>query len=254
MEKERTEYRAALCWMKSLSTQLDPDNGKGLDKFRRAQSHVRAGKDNFDKLSLDCIQKIDLLAAARCNMFSHCLVVYMAAILQFSKKCESTFRAVAEALASNPQYDFCVLKDLSQIIAPLEIQVEDNDPDQSMLFSNDFKDKLSNSPQKNEKDTRIENVLLNELNNSSNPECNWPDDIDIDNYVAGLEIHGLPESSMELYQKCQQDKKQKRNIMKPSLKKSEEKDWFNLFSELDPFENPQSFDAKLYTKSNTQQT
>lgn len=57
MEKERTEYRAALSWMKSLSMQLDPDNGKGLDKFRRAQSAVRIGKDNFDKLSMDCIQK-----------------------------------------------------------------------------------------------------------------------------------------------------------------------------------------------------
>ncbi|GLV42869.1 Islet cell autoantigen 69 kDa [Carabus blaptoides fortunei] len=38
MEKARTEYRAALSWMKAVSTQLDPDTGHGLEKFRKAQS------------------------------------------------------------------------------------------------------------------------------------------------------------------------------------------------------------------------
>lgn len=58
MEKERTEYRAALSWMKSASAELDPDTGKGLDKFRTAQSHVRTSKQNFDALSLDSVQKV----------------------------------------------------------------------------------------------------------------------------------------------------------------------------------------------------
>lgn len=58
MEKERTEYRAALSWMKSASTELDPDTGKGLDKFRTAQTHVRTAKRNFDSLSMDSIQKV----------------------------------------------------------------------------------------------------------------------------------------------------------------------------------------------------
>lgn len=58
MEKERTEYRAALNWMKSASSQLDPDTGRGLEKFRKAQQHVRASKTKFDKLTLDCLQKV----------------------------------------------------------------------------------------------------------------------------------------------------------------------------------------------------
>lgn len=58
MERERTEYRAALSWMKSVSIQLDPDTGKGLEKFRKAQRHVKAAKTKFDKYSLDCLEKV----------------------------------------------------------------------------------------------------------------------------------------------------------------------------------------------------
>lgn len=60
MERERTEYRAALSWMKSASAQLDPDTGRGLDKFRKAQQHVRASKAKFDNLTLDCLQKVSI--------------------------------------------------------------------------------------------------------------------------------------------------------------------------------------------------
>jgi hypothetical protein len=58
MEKERTEYRAALSWMKSVSSQLDPDTGKGLEKFRKAQKHVKTAKTKFDKYTLDCLEKV----------------------------------------------------------------------------------------------------------------------------------------------------------------------------------------------------
>lgn len=58
MERERTEYRAALSWMKSTSAQLDPDSGKGLEKFRKAQNHVRISKTKFDRFTLDCLQKV----------------------------------------------------------------------------------------------------------------------------------------------------------------------------------------------------
>lgn len=61
MERERTEYRAALSWMKSASAQLDPDSGKGLEKFRKAQNHVRLSKAKFDRLTLDCLQKVIIL-------------------------------------------------------------------------------------------------------------------------------------------------------------------------------------------------
>lgn len=58
MERERTEYRAALSWIKSVSSTLDPDTGRGLDKFRKAQQHVRSSKGKFDRLTLDCLQKV----------------------------------------------------------------------------------------------------------------------------------------------------------------------------------------------------
>jgi len=60
MERERTEYRAALSWMKSASAQLDPDSGKGLEKFRKAQTHVRLAKTKFDRYTLDCLQKVTM--------------------------------------------------------------------------------------------------------------------------------------------------------------------------------------------------
>jgi hypothetical protein len=35
MEASRTEYRAALLWMKDASDELDPDTYKQLEKFRK---------------------------------------------------------------------------------------------------------------------------------------------------------------------------------------------------------------------------
>lgn len=58
MERERTEYRAALGWMKAASAQLDPDKGRDLDKFRNAQMYVRTAKTKFDTMTLDCLQKV----------------------------------------------------------------------------------------------------------------------------------------------------------------------------------------------------
>ena len=47
-----------------------------LEKFRKVQAHVKAGKAKFDQLKVDVLQKVDLLAAARCNMFSNALIMY----------------------------------------------------------------------------------------------------------------------------------------------------------------------------------
>ena len=43
MEKTRTEYRGALMWMKNISTELDPDTYKQLDKFRKVSFITRSG-------------------------------------------------------------------------------------------------------------------------------------------------------------------------------------------------------------------
>lgn len=114
MEKARTEYRAALSWMKSASAQLDPDTGHGLEKFRKAQSYVRASKVRFDTLMLACLQKVDLLAAARCNMFSHALVSYQSAIKTFSTKASDTLMIASSKLNNVQQpFDFSVVPELT---------------------------------------------------------------------------------------------------------------------------------------------
>ncbi|XP_053675652.1 islet cell autoantigen 1-like protein [Anopheles nili] len=151
MEKERTEYRAALSWMKSVSIQLDPDTGRGLEKFRKAQRHVKAAKTKFDKYTLDCLEKIDLLAAARCNMFSHALVGYQNAILQFSKKTDETYNNTLKNLAKDPHYNFSILKELTQA-NPNEVESDTRkiletsekplDEDQMLFFKDEYKDDL----------------------------------------------------------------------------------------------------------------
>lgn len=35
MEKTRTKYRAGLSWMKDVSKQLDPENHRLMDKYRK---------------------------------------------------------------------------------------------------------------------------------------------------------------------------------------------------------------------------
>lgn len=83
METARTNYRGALMWMKNVSEELDPDMYKKLDKFRRVQTQVKKSKVVFDRLKLACMQKVDLLAASRCNMLSHVLAAYQDTLLQF---------------------------------------------------------------------------------------------------------------------------------------------------------------------------
>jgi hypothetical protein len=58
MEKERTEYRASLALMKNCSADIDPDSGRGLEKFRTSQKYVKYAKQKFDKFSLACLQKV----------------------------------------------------------------------------------------------------------------------------------------------------------------------------------------------------
>lgn len=58
--------------------------------------------------------QIDLLAAARCNMFSHVLVAYQTALLEFANKTMDTFNSAMTALEKEPHYSFTILKELTQ--------------------------------------------------------------------------------------------------------------------------------------------
>ncbi|CAF1059281.1 unnamed protein product [Adineta ricciae] len=112
METARTEYRGSILWLKDASVQLDPE--KQLEKFRRVQSQVKSTKTEYDRLKFDVIQKIDLLTASRCNMYSHALATYQKALLVFWEKTSKTMSAVAESFKGYQYYEFTVIKDLAE--------------------------------------------------------------------------------------------------------------------------------------------
>ncbi|CAF0948470.1 unnamed protein product [Rotaria sordida] len=112
METARTEYRGSILWLKDASMQLDPE--KQLEKFRRVQSQVKATKTEYDRLKFDVIQKIDLLTASRCNMYSHALATYQKSLLIFWEKTSKTMKAVAESFKGYQYYEFTVIKNLAE--------------------------------------------------------------------------------------------------------------------------------------------
>lgn len=149
MEKFRTEYRAALSWMKSASTELDPDTGHGLDRFRKAQSYVRSSKTRFDRLMLACLQKVDLLAAARCNMFSHALVSYQNALKLFATEAARTLNTTASKLCNSEAFDGGVISDIAASLA------EASDKDQKTFFNAEYTDR---EPAKENEEKSLENA------------------------------------------------------------------------------------------------
>ncbi|CAG0918576.1 unnamed protein product [Notodromas monacha] len=100
-EKNRQEYRGMLIWMKEISEELNPDAYKQLEKFRKVQHQVRSSKQRFDKDKLDCMQKVDLLAASRCNMFSHALQLYQENVTTYWNKTDKACEAALTAINSN---------------------------------------------------------------------------------------------------------------------------------------------------------
>lgn len=127
MESARTEYRGALLWMKNVSEELDPDMYKQLEKFRKVQSQVRKTKSRFDKLKLDVMQKVDLLAASRCNMFSHVLANYQTMLLHYWEKTSRTMSAVAESFKGYQYYEFNMLRELTETSKKLAQETSNKD-------------------------------------------------------------------------------------------------------------------------------
>lgn len=78
--------------------------------FFKVQAQVRKTKAKFDKLKLDVMQKVDLLAASRCNMFSHVLANYQSTLLHFWEKTSRTMSAVAESFKGYQYYEFSIIK------------------------------------------------------------------------------------------------------------------------------------------------
>ncbi|XP_017486201.1 PREDICTED: islet cell autoantigen 1 [Rhagoletis zephyria] len=268
MEKERTEYRAALSWMKSASTELDPDTGKGLDKFRTAQTHVRAAKQNFDSISMDSIQKIDLLAAARCNMYSHALVSYMSELKEFAQKTASTFETISKTLQQKPRYDFCVLKELTQNEGEVDEEKIDEivalDKDQSLFFESEYSDEKDKKMHvQDAKIDILETALANdntlieltsnvddELIISSEPPAQpnqsiwsglWP----LGQVLGSSNNTNKSKTSESTIVPTAQSLNTAENATTEFTKTTKSTNWMDLFAELDPLANPEAFDLKL---------
>ncbi|XP_030385976.1 islet cell autoantigen 1 [Scaptodrosophila lebanonensis] len=281
MEKERTEYRAALSWMKSASAELDPDTGKGLDKFRTAQTHVRAAKQNFDSYSLDSIQKIDLLAAARCNMYSHALVAYINELNTFAQKAASTFQTISNSLVVKPKYDFCVLKELSQNEEPATedtAPIETIDKDQCLFFADEFQDKpdpstdeapaaapvpvaaaptlgdneslLIELSKQLEDNTLIDAPLLDEepLADGANSNSNfWARMFSPGSQPLQQQLPPIPTSNTQQPEAAATvaPTKPSNSNQSKCQPTSSNNPWLELFADLDPLANPQAFDLKM---------
>ncbi|XP_022910018.1 islet cell autoantigen 1 [Onthophagus taurus] len=244
MEKYRTEYRAALSWMKSASSQLDPDTGHGLEQFRKAQSYVRSTKTRFDRYMLACLQKVDLLAAARCNMFSHALVSYQNAISIFSTKASEALSTAADKVTDIKPYEFYTVPELSS---------NQIDKDKHTFFNAEYTDTKDSKPEKEETESPKEdssettNLLGEDFSTPTNNETpktplngtlldlSWPSTSDFlggDFMPSKLLQEGMNFNLDEL-DKMTESKK-------PTTDQKAQMSWLSLFAELDPLANQES--------------
>lgn len=111
-EKARTEYRGSLLWMKKISDELDPETENAMEKFRKAQSVVRRNKEKLDSLKLDTLQKVDLLSASRCNLFSQLLDNYQKCLYKLCDQTCLAYTKIYDLISGYKHYEFEVLKDL----------------------------------------------------------------------------------------------------------------------------------------------
>lgn len=106
-------------------------------------------------------------------MFSHALVAYQKAIMQFGTKTSETFQATSKTLSNEPQYNFTVLKDLTQVPKQSEESVKDEeavDSDQMLFFQDEYKDESEIEKQEAESTDLLISTqdLIDELSNEGN--------------------------------------------------------------------------------------
>ncbi|GAB6018589.1 Islet cell autoantigen 1 [Chamberlinius hualienensis] len=185
METARNDYRGALLWMKDISQELDPDTFKQLEKFRKVQNHVRKTKGFFEKYKLDCLQKIDLLAASRCNMFSHALATYQNTLLHFWEKTSKTMTAVSDGFKGYQHYEFSMLKELTEVgkkliddqkdfdLKPFTDENGEVDKDR-LIFFEEYHDEPEEEPDKSPENAAESqpNLLSNSIERSEEKDIN----------------------------------------------------------------------------------
>ncbi|KAG5680079.1 hypothetical protein PVAND_009606 [Polypedilum vanderplanki] len=200
MEKERTEYRAALTLMKNCGGDIDPDSGRGLEKFRTSQKYVKFAKQKFDKFSLACLQKIDLLSAARCNLFSYSLATYQNNWITLLQKNQEVLEAHLRIIENEPKvkHNFGILKDLAQEIdepsssnvdaAQAEPAKELNDNDQRLFFGEEFSDRRPTEKSDNDKINEESHLTKSNNNISKNEDEKLIDYDTFDEFMISTNI------------------------------------------------------------------
>ncbi|MCL4134169.1 UNVERIFIED_CONTAM: hypothetical protein GTU68_013405, partial [Idotea baltica] len=166
MEKVRTEYRGALMWMKNISQDFNPDHYQQLEKFREVQTLVKQKKSKFDQIKIKSLQKIELLAASRCNMFSHALILYQNNLITFSEKTAKTLNSVASNFKGYHPYKFHVIKELAEPEGMADNEDEEEkdetemDGDEKTFFNAEYHDEVE---EKGEKSSTLVNNRANKF-------------------------------------------------------------------------------------------
>ncbi|CAG0903661.1 unnamed protein product [Cyprideis torosa] len=167
IEKNRREYRAVLMWMKDASGELDPESYRQMENFRRIQSQVKKSKAKFDKSRRDTIEKVDILAASRCNMFGGPLQAYTDALIGYWEKVSGVHQKIALGFQGYQYYDFSVIKELRDVTKELADRlpsqgVEDQalidaacaDMDQKLFFQ-EYRDDVALPKTASEKENEV---------------------------------------------------------------------------------------------------
>ncbi|KAK2704033.1 islet cell autoantigen 1-like [Artemia franciscana] len=268
-EKKRDDYKGSLMWMANVSQTLDPDATRQMMKFRKVQGQVKDSKKTYDGMKLIAIQKIDLLAAARSNLFSHSIANYQKMFIEFLTSSSQCLETAAERLKEPVKFRFSVLKELGTLESLNEERVEGSSNDK-LLFDFDYSDQKpsdesTRSIDEGDGDLIDTSQLLAELNDALDgfkavePETTdlldlglsqigqsvnknlVEADFDFADIYSPLVIDGLAndlsqmldlKSAPEVYGSSSV-KKQEINPTQKTETKSHVK-WFDLFSELDP--------------------
>lgn len=203
--------------------------------------------------------QIDLLAAARCNLFSYSLASYQTNWQQLNQKNEEVLEAHIKLIEKEPRkHNFGILKDLAEEVESSEkaneeqtepAKMEVDDKDQRLFFGDEFSDAAPAASKSEEsKASESEEKLIDyerdfdDLLSSSNlllPSQLLMDD-SLFNNDASVDLLGslMPsqaeqsQSSGDLLSTAKENAAQLNK--NPSKKSSDVSKWFNLFSDLDP--------------------
>lgn len=197
---------------------------------------MRRGKTNFDKLAIDCSQKVDLLAAARCNMLNHSLTFYQNKILEYAKKSAHAYSKLTEALQRQSEASY------------REEQKKEMAEEKNKKVSEEVVEdtKGEEVEEKEEEEESNESVLLS-LNWEASPAPEQTSSQDflvelnsIFNSNFGVEEQNefMPSNLLSL--KSQDTEKKFFNFGSKDSEKSEKgqkaTSWLSLFKDLDPLE------------------